>query len=64
MCSNHERSQLEGYGHAEYSGGGTAAIISALTSVSSLDNIRVVASYEGDRDRGSMTLNLSSSRLL
>ena len=34
-----------------------SAIISALTSVSSLDNNREVVSYEGDRE--SMTLNSS-----
>ena len=42
MCFTGATSRLGGYTDAEYSGGGTAADISALTSVASLDSIEEV----------------------
>ena len=57
MCSTRATSRLGGYTHAEYSGGRTAAVVSALTSVAPLDSIEEVSSYGGGGE--SMTLNFS-----
>ena len=55
MCSTRATSRLEGSRHAEYSGGGAAAVIRALTSVAPLDIIEEVVSYAGGGE--SMTSN-------